>query len=797
MNAPLERSPDEPSNEDGSAAGLPGATQKIDDRRRTELRLAEQARLLDLSFDAIFVRDAENRITYWSKGAESAYGFSREEALGRDPHKLLRTEFPEPFERIHEALLRDGRWVGELIHTRKDGARVVDSTRWALDRDSEGRPSSILETNTDITERKRAEESRFRLAAIVESSEDAIVSKDLNGVITTWNAGAERLFGYTAQESIGQPVTMLIPADHLDEEPFVLSRIRRGERVERYETVRRRKDGTLIDVSLSVSPIVDAHGHIIGESKIVRDITARKKAEATLRRNEALFSTLVEQAPTGVYVVDSQFRLQQVNALALPAFENVNQHIGRDFSEVMHILWGPDVGGEIVRIFRHTLETGEAFVSPRFTEFRRDLDEERSYEWQIQRITLPDGENGIVCYFQDVTEQVSSERALRDAKAAAEAANSSKDRFLAILSHELRTPLTPVLMTAAALEHDPDLRRDVREDLAMIRRNIELETKLIDDLLDLNRIISGKLQLSLEAVDLKESVSQVCDICRSQINERHIRLEIELDPAVSHVTADPARFQQVLWNVLKNAIKFTPENGTIRISAKLLSKGPCEVRVSDSGVGIPADVLPRIFNAFEQGNARVTREFGGLGLGLAISKALMELHRGSIRAESSGTGQGSTFIIEIPVAETPRADPLDTLPSQDGKPRQLRLLLVEDHADTSRTLARLLRNAGFSVVTASDLASATATVEHEPIDLLISDLGLPDGSGYELMNALRTKRSVPGIAMSGYGMEEDVRRSRDAGFTEHLVKPINLEDLLSAIRRVAGNRALAANVKQS
>jgi CheY-like chemotaxis protein/nitrogen-specific signal transduction histidine kinase len=406
-------------------------------------------------------------------------------------------------------------------------------------------------------------------------------------------------------------------------------------------------------------------------------------------------------------------------------------------------------------------------------------------------VTLPDGHHGVVCYFTDITERRSAEAALQEAKDAAEAANSSKDRFLAVLSHELRTPLTPVLMTAAALEQDPSLLPEVREEMAMIKRNVELETKLIDDLLDLNRITSGKLPLNLDSLDLNTAVRDACAICRQGLQEREIALEMTLDDSAGAVLADSARLHQVLWNVLKNAIKFTPARGMIRVSTKHLAGLFSEVRVSDSGIGISAEVLPRIFNAFEQGDASVTRQFGGLGLGLAICKALIDLHGGTIRAESAGSGQGSTFIIELPSAMPAALEKAAGAVSVEGeRMRQLRVLLVEDHADTARTLSRLLGRAGYTVIMASDVAGAAAAAEREPIDLLISDLGLPDGNGHEVIRRVRAHRIVPAIAMSGYGMEEDLRRSRGAGFTEHLVKPVDVSLLLAAIRRVTAEREL-------
>ena len=263
-----------------------------------------------------------------------------------------------------------------------------------------------------------------------------------------------------------------------------------------------------------------------------------------------------------------------------------------------------------------------------------------------------------------------------------------------------------------------------------------------------------------------------------------MRLETDLDDGVGSIAADPARLQQVLWNVLKNAVKFTTAQGVVHVSTARLSPDRCEVRVKDTGIGIPPDVLLRIFDAFEQGDAHITRQFGGLGLGLAISRALVELHGGTIRAESEGQGQGATFIIELPGAAVLPASVSTAPPDGTNGSAQIRLLLVEDHTDTARTLARLLRAAGFEVVAAADVASAIATAEREKFDVLVSDLGLPDGDGYQIMRAVRARRIIPGIAMSGYGMEEDMLKSREAGFTEHLVKPIDLPQLIASIRRV-------------
>jgi PAS domain S-box-containing protein len=654
-------------------------------------------------------------------------------------------------------------------------------------RDQDGRIVRWFGTCTDIDEFKRVEgalrETNDRLQTVMSSITDGLAVLDKEWRFTYFSEQAARIIGMRPEQLLGLCVWELFPsAEGTKFHEGSRRAVQTGQRVEFEEFY-----PDPVNKWLECRCYPSAEGLTV----YFHDVTTRKQAEALLRQNDALFSILIEQAPLGVYVVDGQFRLQQVNPIAMPAFAAVHPLIGRDFSEVMEILWGPQIGSECARIFRHTLETGERYISPPFSALRRDLGVEQAYEWEVQRVTLPDGRHGVVCYFTDVTQRRATEAALQEAKAAAEAANSSKDRFLAVLSHELRTPLTPVLMSAGALEHDPALPPEVREELAMIKRNIELETKLIDDLLDLNRITSGKLALHLDSLDLNTAVREAAAICGPGLRERDIAFEMALDDSAGAILADSARLHQVLWNVLKNAIKFTPDRGAIRVATRRLAGGFSEVSVRDTGIGIPPEVLPRIFNAFEQGGANVTRQFGGLGLGLAICKALVDLHGGTIRAESAGTGRGSTFVIQFPSAAPTTLDKAaGPLSVEEDQTRRLRLLLVEDHPDTARTLSRLLRRAGYTVITASDVAAAAAAAEREPIDLLISDLGLPDGNGHEVIRRVREHRIVPAIAMSGYGMDEDLRRSREAGFTEHLVKPVDIPQLITAIKRVTAERLL-------
>ncbi len=382
----------------------------------------------------------------------------------------------------------------------------------------------------------------------------------------------------------------------------------------------------------------------------------------------------------------------------------------------------------------------------------------------------------------------------------AQRANAAKDQFLAALSHELRTPLAPVLAVVSALESDSGIRASIGGALAVIRRNIELEARLIDDLLDLTRISRGKLELHLQPSDLRDALAHALQSCSAQDDAgKWIAVETEF-AAVDHIVcADVPRLTQVFWNLLKNAFKFTPDGGTVRVRTRHESwdgRAGIAVEVADTGIGISHDLLPRIFDSFEQGERSITRRFGGLGLGLAISKALVELHKGRITVASDGEGRGSTFTVWVPCASRifrddgaavqPSGTDGDGSAPDPGRQRPLRILLVEDHVDTAAAVADLLDLLGHQVIVAhnvaSGLAAAATALEGAGLDLVISDLGLPDGSGLDLMRELSGRHGLRGIALSGYGAESDVRASAEAGFALHLTKPVDLERLRGALR---------------
>jgi len=386
----------------------------------------------------------------------------------------------------------------------------------------------------------------------------------------------------------------------------------------------------------------------------------------------------------------------------------------------------------------------------------------------------------------EISEREQAEEALRGTVEELASALKAKDEFLAMLSHELRTPLTPVLMTAASLEIETALPSEVRDQLGMMRRNIELEARLIDDLLDLTRISNGKLQIKSVRADIHELLEQTAEIVRDDDRNKQVRIVLGFEAEQHYVMGDPARLQQLFWNIIKNAHKFSPASGIVTVGTRNASAGKIIISVADTGIGIRAEELPHIFNAFEQGEIASQKHFGGLGLGLAISRAIAKIHGGEISAESDGVGRGATFSITFAVVGTPEA--VDYTHSTSSTPgRAFRLLVVEDHEATLGVLRRLLTRCGHHLTAVSSVREGLAAAAVGTFDAVISDLGLPDGTGFDLIREIHREHAWPGIALSGYGMDEDVRRSHEAGFRVHLVKPIDFKQLQRALEDLVTN----------
>jgi Signal transduction histidine kinase len=388
-----------------------------------------------------------------------------------------------------------------------------------------------------------------------------------------------------------------------------------------------------------------------------------------------------------------------------------------------------------------------------------------------------------------MAERRRAEEALQQQNAVVEAANRTKDHFLAMLSHELRTPLTPVISALEALEAEPAQTREVKSALAMIRRNVELETQLIDDLLDFTRIAKDKLQLRFAPVDAGVAISNVVEMCRAEAESKKLQVHLNLRANTHYVAADAAKFQQIIWNLLKNAIKFTPEEGAIAISSSNPSPEVLTISLRDTGIGMEPEVMQRIFDPFEQGNRSFERRFGGLGLGLAISKSLAQAHGGTLTAESEGRNRGSTFLLSMQTISPAEGVDVPVKKTGESSHRGLRILLVDDHKDTCTALEKLLVRRGYLVAATHNMRSAMEAAVRNQFDLLISDIALPDGNGMELMMQVRAISKIPGIAISGFGNNGDIEKSLEAGFAEHLIKPVKLDALEAAIERAIATEA--------
>jgi PAS domain S-box-containing protein len=638
--------------------------------REKEEGLWRQASLIDLSYEPIFTWHLDDTIIEWNKGCEQLYGYVRAEAIGKNSHDLLKTEFPlSPTNEYLETLKQTGQWSGVLRHITRDGHEVwVESRQQVIE--SEGK-QLVLETNRDITEQLRAEESRLRLAAIVASSNDAIIGKTLEGIITNWNDGARRIFGYSEDEVIGKSVTILIPPDRHDEEPAIIERLKRGERVDHYQTVRVRKDGQKIDISLTISPIRNSLGQIIGASKIARDITEHK-------------------------------RLQE--------------------------------------------------------ELERLLEQEQS------------------------------------AREQSEMANRVKDEFVATVSHELRTPLNAILGWSSMLLGGKLKGDDVRRGLETIERNARLQAQLIEDILDVSRSISGKLRLDIKPVELISVIRAAVDAVRPAAEAKDIQLQLLLDPAADHVQADATRMQQIIWNLLANAIKFTPTGGFVQVKLDRV-ESRAQVTVTDTGEGISPEFLPYIFNRFQQGDGTTTRRHGGLGLGLAIARHLVEMHGGTIEAASEGVDKGSTFTVGIPLRSSGilvSPTPISTAPESDSNGggrfslKGLRILAIDDEPDVRDMLQTLLEDCGANVLTAASAKAGLEALAAWKPHVLISDIGMPEEDGYSLIRKIRALSpehgaNVPAIALTGYVRVEERMRALEAGYQMFVPKPVETSELIAII----------------
>ena len=834
LNEELETSNEEleSANEELTTLNEELATRNAE-LRESEQRMREQAELLELA--PVLARSPKDRIIFWNRGAERLYGFTRDEAVGQTAHLFLGAQFREPLDKIHADLLRAGTWEGEVLHRRKDGSLVHVATQWVAHHDAQGRLRAVLEVNTDISARKTAEralrESEEFNQRILESSPDCIAVLDLAGRMVFMNAGGQRLLEADTWERLARGYWPGLWAEpDRDRAEAAYRAAVAGDSV-RLSGCCLTTNGAERWWDAMVRPILGSDGRPEKILCVARDVTELRREEVE-RAQRARLTTLRaeiglevarpgELAPVLGRIADIFVRHGEAAAIHLwTVHDGVGtlQASGGESAAATarpaeDLLLQALLAGSQPRVWLHVAED-PALAEAEWVQRDRIASAAafalRLHERVLGVLTMftrHSLEPAVVREFEltaDLVAQFIARKQVEDerqrlyqeamtARNDAVAASRAKDDFIAALSHELRTPLNPVLLLASDGAENPDVPEKVREDFKMIRNNVSLEAKLIDDLLDLTRIVHGKLSLELSPVDAHAIVRDALAIVSPAVEQKRIDLALEFGAAASLVDGDAVRLQQVFWNVLNNAVKFTPTGGRIALRTANPAPGTIELRITDNGTGLPPSELQKIFEPFTQGGNRA----GGLGLGLAISRQLVEKHGGRIAAASDGPGQGATFTISLPLLPADGATRLPAARSAMPEPpasrllaaRDRRLLLVEDHAATRSTLEALLKRRSFRVTTAASAAAALKLVETEEFDIVISDLGLPDADGYALWAALRRRlpRAV-GIALSGYGMEQDLERSRAAGFAGHLTKPVSVHAL---------DRALAALLPES
>jgi PAS domain S-box-containing protein len=735
--------------------------------------------------------------------------------------------------------LRSGKipnYAIEKRYVRKDGSVVWSSTTVTLLRKESGEPERYIGIIQDISDRKQAEVALGRMAAVIEYSDDAIITKTLDSIITTWNPGATRVFGYDADEVVGKPVTILIPPQQIDEEPGIIARLRRGERIDHYETVRRRKDGSLINVSLTVSPIKDETGRITGASKIARDITRQKRAEELIREQANVLALLDATGRAIASKLDLQSVLQTVTDTATKLtgakfgafFYNVINEHGESF--MLYTLSG--VAREAFETFG--LPRNTPVFNPTFTGAgvvrSADITQDPRYGKMSPHHGIPEGHMPVRSYlavpvisgsgevmgglffghpepdvFTERAEQLvvglagqaavamdnarlyeaaQREIASRErAEAALRETDQRKDEFLATLAHELRNPLAPIrqaTMISMSANATDEQKRWSHE---VITRQVQHMSLLLDDLLDISRITRGILELRTEMTDLATVIDAAVETSRPMIEAKQHMLSIELPPTPVTFAADPLRLAQVLSNLLTNAAKYTDPRGTIRLRANANDQA-VEIAVIDTGIGLTKEALSAVFTMFSQVKSSQDRSEGGLGIGLALSKGVVELHGGTIEAESEGPGRGSRFVVRIPrrtvVATTAETPPLVTVP----RPQKRRVLIADDNRDAAESLAMLLEMDGHTVTVVHDGLQALASIETSKPDVALLDIGMPEADGYEVARRVRgdtRTRNMVLIAVTGWGQEADKARAAAAGFDLHFTKPIEPQQLIELL----------------
>ena len=795
-------------NPDGSIREWVGMNTDITARktvtRRLQSSLLRYRSLFEASQDGILIIDfATRKITEANPFIAQLLGYERGELLGRELGETGLLQENGAAESAFQQLARTGyaHYENLTLETRTGARREVEvmATRY-----EEG-PQQVVQCNIrDITDRKHAEEalraSEERYRALFELGPVGVYSCTLSGRIEQFNQRAVELWGRDPDPQ--NPDDRFCGALRLyrpdgnplahAESPMAEVATGRVPEVNDTEVVMERPDGSRVTVVVNIRALRNKRGELMGAIECFYDITERKQVDLALRESEARYRTLFNSIDQGFCVLDIildpdgnavDFRFVEVN----PSFEKqsgLRNAIGRSMREL-----APNHEAHWFAIFGRVARSGEPI---RFVNEAKVL-----RRWfDVYAFKLPHfSGTRVAILFQDITAQRADSHELARVRDEAVAASRAKDHFLATLSHELRTPLNPVLLLASTNALNESLAEEIRADFETISHNVSLEARLIDDLLDLTRISSGKLRMESVVCDVHALLREAIAIVHTDIVQKKIRLALDVPAAPARLRGDPTRLQQVFWNILRNAIHFTPVAGAIRIAVRTLAEPDrVVVTITDTGPGLSAADLERIFDAFAQAEPEpgLPRRAGGLGLGLAISRKMTELHAGSIHATSPGPGKGASFIVELPLmapaegGEVAPAAPAKSPPRSNPARAQRRILMVDDHVPTLRTLRTVLERQGYKVHSAGSLAEAMKVARRHPLDILISDIGLPDGEGHDLLKQLLTLHpNLQSIAVSGYGSAEDVEKSRHAGFGAHLTKPIDITVLTRALANFA------------
>ena len=762
--------------------------------RTANLRANEQRELLRVTLhsigDAVVTTDIQGRVTYLNTVAESLTGWTQRDALGRPLETVFRIvneETRAPVDNPAIKALRQGIVVGLANHTvliRKDGVECAIDDSAAPIKDERGRVSGCVLIFRDVSaERRLAHEKTSQLmtarllASIIESSEDAIISKSLDGIIQSWNASAERLFGHPASHAIGRHISLVIPADRLAEEDRIIASLRAGRRIEHFETERVRSDGKRIHVSLTISPIKDDEDNVVGAAKIVRDVTERKRVEADREK----FARLVETSTDFIGISDLNGLPMFVNRAGL-------EMVGLDDLEqarrtpVIDFFFPEDQPKLVNEFFPSVLEQGHGEIEVRFRHFKTG--EPRWMAYKV--LTLPDAAGqpaALATVSQDVTERKRLEDNLRRLATDLSDADRRKNEFLAMLAHELRNPLAPISNAARALSMGTGDPQAVQSASQMLERQVGQMARLVDDLLDMSRITRGRIELRPERVELAPIVHQAAEAARPLYRSLNHELVVTVPPKPLYLNADPTRLTQVIGNLLSNAAKFTDKGGHIVMTVEE-QDGHAILKVRDDGIGIAREYMPSIFDMFAQLDTSLERSRDGLGIGLTLVKTLVEMHGGTVDVHSDGPGRGSEFAIRLPVLEKAADAVSPPVPAalQPTIPR--RILIVDDNEDGAESLAMLLELHGHETHTVHDGVEAVDAAGRLRPDAVLLDIGLPRLNGYEVCRRIREQpwgRHMLLVALTGWGMDEDRHRSLEAGFDTHMVKPVNHEALVKLL----------------